>query len=56
MNDYELTIASIKYYKDRACDMVDCKCENCEAMYKCCEQQWCCFDTVIRFIEYVNRN
>lgn len=54
MEDYELTIGTIKHYKDKACELIGNDCTKCEAMYVC-NNQWCCFDTVIRFIEYANK-
>ena len=56
MQDYELTIGSIEHYKNKACELAGSNCEKCEAMYKQYDKQWCCFDTVIRFIEYVNQH
>ena len=55
MEDYELTIGTIWHYKSKACELTGNNCEKCEAMYKCCDKQCCCFNTVIRFIEYVNK-
>ena len=55
MEDYGLTIGSIEYYKNKACVMVQGNCDKCEAAYKQCDKKWCCFDTVIRFIEYANK-
>lgn len=55
MEDYELTIANIAYYKNKACGLIGNNCDKCEATYKACDQQWCCFDTVVRFIEYANK-
>lgn len=54
MEDYELTIETVKHYKNKACAMVNGDCNKCEAMYKYCDKQWCSFDTVIRFIKWDN--
>ncbi len=54
MEDYELTIATIEYYKNKACELVDGNCDLCQAIHEYDDKKWCCFDTVIRFIEYVN--
>lgn len=54
MSDYELTIGTIEFYKNKACELVGNDCSKCEAMYEHSNQQWCCFDTTIRFIEYAN--
>lgn len=56
MEDYELTIGTIEHYKNKACELIKGNCEKCEAMYKYCDKQWCCFDTVNRFIEYANKH
>ena len=55
MEDYELTIGAIEFYKDKACGMICSNCDKCEAMYKYNDKSYCCFDTVIRFIKYVNK-
>lgn len=55
MEDYELTIGTIAHYKDKACECVRGNCDRCEAMYKYNDKQWCCFDTVMRFIEWKNK-
>lgn len=54
MEDYELTIRTIEHYKNKACEFIGSNCDKCEAMYEHCDKQWCCFDTVIRFIRYEN--
>ena len=56
MEDYELTIAAIHDYRNKACCMIRSNCDKCEAMYKHNGKQYCQFDTVIRFIEYANKN
>lgn len=55
MEDYEITIGTIEYYKSKSCDCVSGKCDKCEAMYKHNGKQYCQFDTVIRFIEWDNK-
>ena len=55
MEDYELTIETIKHYKNKACEIARNNCDNCEAMYVYCDKQWCCFDTVVRFVEWDNK-
>lgn len=55
MEDYELTIATIEHYKNKACELVSDRCDRCEALHECNNSHWCSFDTVIRFIEYANK-
>ena len=55
MEDYELTIAAVQDYKNRACWMIGSNCDKCEAMYMQNDKQFCCFDTTIRFIKHVNK-
>lgn len=55
MEDYELTINSIEYYKNKACEIVKNNCDRCEALHECNGKQWCAFDTVVRFIEWHNK-
>lgn len=55
MEDYELTIETIKHYKSKACELIDGKCDKCQAMYKYNDKKWCCFDTVMFFIEWANK-
>lgn len=55
MEDYEFTTGIIEHYKNKACEFIRSNCDKCEAMYEHCDKQWCCFDTVIRFIKYVNK-
>ena len=52
MEDYIYTIDTIKSYKNKACELAKDNCERCEAQ----QEYYCCFDTVIRFIEYANNN
>ena len=54
MEDYELTIDAVKYYKDKACKLAGCDCDKCEGSFCYLGKQYCQFDTVIRFIEYAN--
>lgn len=54
MEDYKLTMRSIRKYKIKACKMVNCDCRKCESLYEFNNKYWCAFDTVNRFIEYVN--
>lgn len=56
MEDYELTIGTIEYYKDKACKMVKNDCSRCEALHECNGKRWCSFDTVNRFIKYANEH
>ena len=55
MEDYEMTIGTIEYYKDKACEVARNKCDKCEAAqeYNC--KLYCAFDTVNRFIEWDNK-
>ena len=55
MEDYELTIGTIDYYKDRACEVAGNKCDKCEAAQEYNGKLWCAFDTVNRFIEWDNK-
>lgn len=55
MEDYELTIGAIEHDKNKACELIGNNCDKCEAMYVRCDKQWCCFDTVIEFIEWDNK-
>ena len=55
MNDYELTINNIEYYRDKICEEVNHECEECEAGYKDCRcKEQCSFDDVIRLIRVNN--
>ena len=55
MKDYEMTLESIEYYKDKACKYISGRCDKCEAMHEYNEKQHCQFDTVIRFIKWDNQ-
>ena len=55
MKDHELTIETIKSYKDKACELVKGNCDKCEAMFKYCGEKYCQFDTVTRFIKWDNQ-
>lgn len=55
MEDYELTIGTVEYYKNKACELVKGNCDKCEAAYKYYGSKWCCFDTTIRFIKWDNQ-
>lgn len=55
MEDYELTIGTIEYYKSKACELVCGNCPKCEAMHEYNGKYYCQFDTVIRFIEWDNK-
>lgn len=56
MEDYIYTIDVIKSYKNKACEIINSNCEKCEARQEYNGDYYCCFDTTIRFIEYVNSN
>ena len=45
----------VRYYKSKACLLANNCCEKCEAMYEYKDGKYCCFDNVMRFIEYVNK-
>ncbi len=49
------TTEVLEYYKSNACKMAGNICGNCEALYEYDDGKYCCFDTVIRFIEYANK-
>ena len=55
MEDYELTVGTIEYYKCKACEVVGHKCDKCEAAQEHNGKLWCAFDTVNRFIEWDNK-
>lgn len=55
MGDYELTIETIEYYINEACELTKGNYDKCEAAYEYRGQNCCCFDTVIRFIEWHNK-
>ncbi len=54
MAEYEDAV-KILHYKNKACSLANHRCEQCEAMYEYGDGKYCCFDTVIRFIEYTNK-
>lgn len=54
MEDYELTIGAIEYYKAKACEVIGNKCDKCEAVKEYNGKLLCAFDTVNRFIEWDN--
>ena len=45
-------LEAVKLYKHKACGLVDNNCDKCEAAFMYYDKQFCCFDTVIRFIEW----
>ena len=55
MEDYESTIEIIEYYKAKACEVARNKCDECEAAQEYDSKLYCAFDTVNRFIEWVNK-
>lgn len=55
MEDHELTIETIEYYKNKSCEVIGNKCDKCEAAQEYNGQLWCAFDTVNRFIEWTNK-
>lgn len=55
MEDYESILSNILNYKNKACKLIRNNCDKCAAKYEYLGKQWCCFDTVIRFIEWDNR-
>lgn len=48
-------INTITSYKNKACEIASNNCNKCEAMYKYNSKYYCCFDTVIRFIEWYDK-
>ena len=56
MENYELTVEHIEHYKSKACDFINGNCDKCEAAYMYYGKQYCCFDTVARFVEYANKH
>lgn len=56
MEDYIYIIDAIESYKNKACEIINSNCEKCEARQEYNGDYYCCFDTTIRFIEYVNSN
>ena len=55
MEDYESTIGIIEHYKTKACEVAGNKCDKCEAVQEYSRNLYCAFDTVNRFIEWVNK-
>ena len=55
MGDYESTIKIIEHYKFKACEVAGNKCDKCEATQEYNRNLYCAFDTVNRFIEWVNK-
>ena len=49
-------IDAIESYKNKACEIINCNCEKCEARQDYNGNYYCCFDTTIRFIKYANNN
>ena len=56
MEDYIYIIDAIESYKNKACEIINSNCEKCEAQQEYNGNYYCCFDTTIRFIKYVNSN
>ena len=56
MEDYIYIIDAIESYKNKACEIINSNCEKCEARQEYDGNYYCCFDTTIRFIKYVNSN
>ena len=56
MEDYIYIIDAIESYKNKACEIINSNCEKCEAQQEYNGDYYCCFDTTIRFIKYVNSN
>ena len=56
MEDYIYIINAIESYKNKACEIINSNCEKCEARQEYNGDYYCCFNTIIRFIEYVNDN
>ena len=55
MENYKLTIGTIEHYKNKACEVIENKCDKCEASQEYNGKLWCAFDTVNRFIEWNNK-
>ena len=55
MEDYKSTIGIIEHYKTKACEVAGNKCDKCEAVHEYNSKLYCAFDTVNRFIEWVNK-
>ncbi len=56
MENYIYIIDAIESYKNKACEIINSNCEKCEARQEYSGNYYCCFDTTIRFIKYVNSN
>lgn len=60
MKDYELihesTMEAVVNYKIKACEITGNNCDKCEALHEYHGEQYCAFDTVVRFIEYANKH
>ena len=57
MENYKLTVEAIEHYKDKACEFAGSNyCDKCEAAFMYYGKQYCCFDTVARFVEYANKH
>ena len=56
MEDYIYIIDAIESYKNKACEIINSNCEKCEARQEYNGDYYCCFNTIIRFIEQVNDN
>ena len=56
MKDYIYIIDAIESYKNKACEIINSNCEKCEAQQEYNGDYYCCFNTIIRCIEYVNDN
>lgn len=52
---YNKLITEVANYKKQACKMIGNCCGKCEAMFEHGDGKYCCFDNVIRFIEYANK-
>lgn len=55
MEDYKSIIEIIEHYKFKACEVAGNKCDKCEATQEYNRNLYCAFDTVNRFIEWVNK-
>ena len=55
MKDYKLIIEIIEHYKTKACEVAGNECDKCEAVQEYNRNLYCAFDTVNRFIEWVNK-
>ena len=55
MEDYKLIIEVIEHYKAKACEVAGKECNKCEVTQEYNSNLYCAFDTVNRFIEWVNK-